>query len=122
MRRAFLSSALALTFGFAGLVTQPGYKPYPSDGYKPCMEGYKPYYVSVSGYKPGYKPCGYKPLPVEKQKYVAPPNVISRPFKKLSCLDNAWELAALAGPPLTFCMIPFPYLPGESFGGPLGES
>jgi len=101
MQRAFASAALSLTFGFASLYSDVGYKPYE---YK---TGYKPY-TYVAGYKP-YK--GYKPY--VKPKYVAPPTVISRPFKKASCLDNPWELAALAGPPLTFCMIDVPI----SFGG-----
>lgn len=128
MRHAIASAALTFAFGFSGLITQPGYKPY-MEGYKP-VEGYKPYvsvpgykpYVSIPGYKPGYKPYGFKPVTVTKEKYVTPPTVISHPFKKASCLDNPWELAALAGGPLTFCMIPYPYVPGDSFGGPLGES
>jgi len=103
MQRAFASAALSLVFGFAGLVTQPGFKPYVSEtGYKP---GYKPY-VYTQGYKP-YK--GYKPY--VKPKYVAPPTVISRPIKKASCLDNPWILAALPGVPLTFCMVDAPIEP-----------
>ena len=98
MHRAFASAALSLAFGFAGLTYQAGYKPYVS------TTGYKPY-VYTTGYKPYLSGKGYKPVTVVKQKYVAPANTISRPFKKASCLDNAWELAALAGPPLTFCMI-----------------
>lgn len=106
MQRAFASAALSLAFGFASLYSDTGYKPYE---YK---TGYKPY-TYTAGYKPYLSGKGYKPVPVAKQKYVTPPNIISRPFKKASCLDNPWELAALPGPPLTFCMIDVPI----SFGG-----